>query len=344
MQDRFYQVETLRQLNKRGWLAPLLTLNRSATSFLRTSFIAIALRSGLLTALGARQLSSSDLAARLGVHPTAMAGFEEWLGLGVQLGVLKRSNGGYRIRSREARNLLRPQLAPVAAFYEELLYVDLPVLQQAPDRLRSGELFEIADADPETVARASRLGEPYVASALLAAIDPTRPLRLLEIGCGTGAHIRAAAALNPNLTAVGVELQAEVADLARANIAAAGLAGRVEIIVADALELQPRAEFDLVTLHQNIYYFPPDARVDVLRRLGGQLAPDGQLLITTIVRDSGPVSAPLNLWGALTKGASRLPLPDELVADLSAAGYLDVQAHALDGFGLYYAVTGRPSY
>ncbi len=39
-----------------------------------------------------------------------------------------------------------------------------------------------------------------------------RPIRLLEVGCGSGAHIRTAAHLNPRLTAVGLELQEPAAD------------------------------------------------------------------------------------------------------------------------------------
>ncbi len=344
MKDRFHQVETLRQLNERGWLGPLLSLNRSATGFLRTAFIGIGLHSGLLPALGPRPMTASELAKHLDISPAMTGQFDEWLDAGVQLGILGKRGGRYRIRSREVRGLLRPQMAPVAAFYEELVYVELPVLQRTPDLLRAGELFELSDANPEVVARASRLAEPYIASALLTAIEPEGPFRLLEVGCGTGAHIRAAARLNPELTAVGIDLAAEVAELARTNIAEAGLAERVEIIAGDIRDLEPAGDFDLVTLHQNIYYFDEDERVDLLRRLAGKLAVGGLLLITTLVRESGPASAALNLWGAMTKGASRLPLADELVADLSVAGYLDVQAHSLDGLGLYYAVSGRHGY
>lgn len=265
----------------------------------------------------------------------------EWLSAGVQLGVLGERNGRYRIRSREVRRLLRPGLAPIAAFYEEMVYVELPVLLRTPPSLRSGELFEVADADPAVVARASRLSEPFISSALLAVVELTGPCRVLEVGCGTGGNILAAAALNPDLTVVGIDLDADVADLARANIAEAGLSGRVEIEVGDALERPAMADFDLVTLHQNIYYFAEEARVDVLGRLAGQLKPGGQLLVTTMVRDSGPLSAALSLWGAMTKGASRLPLPDELASDLAVAGYRDVRVIALDGFGQFYAVVGR---
>ncbi len=341
MQDRFHQVETLKQLTKRGWLAPLLNLNRAGTVFLRTSYIGICMHTGLFDALKQRPMRADELAGPLGIDPQMADQLVEWLSAGVQLGVLGERNGRYRIRSREVRRLLRPGLAPIAAFYEELVYVELPVLLDTPRSLRSGKLFEVADADPAVVARASRLSEPFISSALLSVVEPTGPCRVLEIGCGTGGNILAAAALNPDLTVVGIDLDADVANLAKANIAEAGLASRVEIEVGDALERPAQADFDLVTLHQNIYYFAEDARVDVLGKLARHLKPGGQLLVTTMVRESGPLSGALNLWGAMTKGASRLPLPDELAADLKVAGYRDVRVIALDGFGQFYAFVGR---
>lgn len=341
MRDRKFLLATLRGLASRGWLGPMVALERSSNSFLRTSYIGIALNSGLLAALGHRWMNATALAGQLGIDLQMRDEFVEWLRAGVQLGVLAERGGRYRIRRRDVRALLRPQLAPIAAFYEELVYIDLPVLQQTPDRLASGALFEIADANPAIVARASRLGEPFIASALLAVIIPGAPQRLLEIGCGTGVHIQAAAELNPQLTAVGIDLSSDVAALARTNLAAAGLADRVEIEVGDALDRPAAGEFDLVTMHQNIYYFTESGRVDILRRLGGQLRAGGQLLVTTLVRDAGPSAAALNLWGAMTKGASRLPLAKELAADFEAAGYQDVRVLALDGLGLYSAVVGR---
>ncbi len=244
MQDRFHQVETLKQLTKRGWLAPLLNLNRAGTVFLRTSYIGICMHTGLFDALKQRPMRADELAGPLGIDPQMADQLVEWLSAGVQLGVLGERNGRYRIRSREVRRLLRPGLAPIAAFYEELVYVELPVLLDTPRSLRSGKLFEVADADPAVVARASRLSEPFISSALLSVVEPTGPCRVLEIGCGTGGNILAAAALNPDLTVVGIDLDADVANLAKANIAEAGLASRVEIEVGDALERPAQADFD----------------------------------------------------------------------------------------------------
>lgn len=59
--------------------------------------------------------------------------------------------------------------------------------------------------------------------------------RVLEIGCGAGAALLAAALLNPDLRCVGVERHPEDAARAGANVALNALSGRVEVIEADPL-------------------------------------------------------------------------------------------------------------
>jgi SAM-dependent methyltransferase len=71
----------------------------------------------------------------------------------------------------------------------------------------------------------------------------------------------------------------------------------------------PHADFDLATLHNNIYYFPVVERVAVLRHVQAFLKPGGRLLVTTVCRGPGVAVDILNLWGAMTSGCGRLPAP-----------------------------------
>src|SRR5262249_17230286 len=82
-----------------------------------------------------------------------------------------------------------------------------------------------------------------------------------------------AAAPIPELTALGLELQPDAAALARDNVAHWKLTDRVTIEVGDILQRAPEAVFDVATLHQNIYYFPMDARVGTLRHVRAFLEP-----------------------------------------------------------------------
>jgi tRNA1(Val) A37 N6-methylase TrmN6 len=73
---------------------------------------------------------------------------------------------------------------------------------------------------------------------LLAAAVPPAP-RLMEAGCGAGAALLAAALRRPASRLTGIESEPAMVDLARANVAANGLADRVAIEQGDALAPGP---------------------------------------------------------------------------------------------------------
>ena len=249
--------------------------------------------------------------------------------------------GGYRLRSRIARALGLPANDAVLAFFEEALDLHQRLLLETPSRLRSGRRFTLADQDGALIARSSRIAEPILREAIDEAVPARGPLRLLEVGCGSGVHVKYAAERNPELSALCFELQPEVAEQARENLRAWGLAARSVVEAGDVRDREPKPEFDLLTLHQNIYYFPVAERVALLARLRGWLRPGGRILLTTVCRGGGPVNEILSLWGAITEGCGRLPDPDELVEQLRQAGYRDANARNLmpgQGFHRFLAV------
>lgn len=173
------------------------------------------------------------------------------------------------------------------------------------------------------------------------AIDRTLPasgaVRLLEVGCGAAFCIKYAATRNPSLSALGLELQPNVADIARLNIRQWNLQDRVTIETGDVRDRIPESEFEIVTLHNNIYYFPVDERVALLAHVKGFIKPGGVLLLTTCCQGGNPGIAVLNLWGAATESGGRLPGIDEMVSQLNEAGYQSIQAISLIPGDRYYA-------
>ncbi|OGR33779.1 MAG: hypothetical protein A2005_09715 [Desulfuromonadales bacterium GWC2_61_20] len=92
--------------------------------------------------------------------------------------------------------------------------------------------------------------------------------RLVDLGCGSGVVPLLLAARRPQALVSGIELQPRLAELARSNVAASGVADRVEIIAGDLRQigpLLPPAECDAVLAN------PPYRRVG-----SGRLAPDGE--------------------------------------------------------------------
>ncbi|HEU0292175.1 MAG TPA: methyltransferase domain-containing protein, partial [Anaerolineales bacterium] len=142
---------------------------------------------------------------------------------------------------------------------------------------------------------------------------------------------------NPELRAVGLELQEKVADTARKNIEVWGLENRATIEHSDVRNYSSSQKFDLITLHQNIYYFPVQERETLFRYLIDYLKPGGQVLITSACQGGGPSIQGLNVWVSTTEGYSPLPNPDQLCQQLKAAGFAEVKTKRLVPFESFWA-------
>jgi SAM-dependent methyltransferase len=265
---------------------------------------------------------------------------EAWLQVGVRLKELALDKGGYALRGSLARGLAAPENDGAAAFLEEVMSLHYSLIRRLPGMLTDRRLFTLADLDGELIARSSRIMEPLVFAAIDEVIPPTGGLRLLEIGCGSGTYIRYAAERNRELSALGIELDPRVAAAARESLKAWGLEGRAAVEAGDIRSRTPEPEFDVATLHNNIYYFPFESRPGLLAFIRGFLKPGGRLLLTTGCRGGSIFMEMLNLWGAATEGCGRLPTPAEMVEHLSQGGFMSVQAIKLYPFDSYYSFVG----
>lgn len=333
-------LRTFLSVVRSGQLPVLLSMMRLVRSYHRLAFLAGGLTGGLLRRLADGPATIDKLAADLSTDASMRDGLEAWLQLGVSLGELRNGPAGYALRGTLARRLTNPANVAAAAFVEEVTRLHTPIIAQTPQRLRQARRFTLADQDDRMIAQSSRLAEPFICEALDRVIPTRGPLRLFEIGCGTAAYIRYAALRNPELTALGLELQAGAAALAADNIRGWNLGTRVVIESGDILQRRPEPGFDVATLHQNIYYFPVDRRVAVLQHVRGFLKPGGRVLLTTFCQGGGPGGAVLSLWGAMTEGCGRLPAPSEMVAQMAQAGFADVTARSLIPGESFFAFVG----
>ncbi|MFJ5924930.1 class I SAM-dependent methyltransferase [Kitasatospora sp. NPDC092948] len=147
----------------------------------------------------------------------------------------------------------------------------------------------------------------------LAVWVPGGPLDVLDAGCGTGSLSRLLAEAGHRVT--GVDLAAGMVELARAKVAAAGLAAR--FVVGDAAQPPVGAEqFDAV-LCRHLLWTLPDPQA-ALRRWTSLLRPGGRLVL--IEGRWGEAGAE---WEPYVDGAGELPwaggvCADELVAAVGA--------------------------
>lgn len=303
----------------------LLSLSKNlATPVYRAAFLTAAAQHGVLRSLAQAPATAGELAAELGLDGAADR-LGTWLDMGVRLRDLDRHRGHYRLGSRVAKALARPANDAVAAALEEVVCFHFPVLLQAPGMLREGRRLSLSDQDGTVIARSSRIVQPFIEEAIARTLDRTMPVRLLEIGCGSGIYVRYAASLNPRLTALAIDLQEEVAAEAAANMERWGLADRVHTRQGDLRELALQPQFDLATMHNNIYYFPEDERTLALERARALLAPGGRLLLTTSCQGGNAGLQALNLWFENADFGGPLPEERELVRQMEQAGFTDIE-------------------
>ncbi len=136
--------------------------------------------------------------------------------------------------------------------------------------------WDLAAAEYERLWRAQLDGAQ---SALLALASPAPGERVLDVACGTGlGTLRAAAAVGPTGSAVGVDLSACMIDTARSR--ASGLKGmRVDFERMDAEELDLRdGEFDVVLCALGLMYVPDPHKA--LREMFRILRPGGRIAVS----------------------------------------------------------------
>jgi 2-polyprenyl-3-methyl-5-hydroxy-6-metoxy-1,4-benzoquinol methylase len=322
------KLTTLLKLILKGQVFLALRIFRIGDEFYRASFVNTALSQGIYKKFVDGKIDTGLLQ---GDYDTEYArkGILAWLEMGVCLGELERSGGEYQIKGRLSRALAKPENSEYKALLEEIVIHHYKYIIETPVMLRKNRRFPLDVSAGELIAESSRVCEPYILDAADKLIPRLGKFRLLEVGCGAGTYIRRACERNPSLTAIGLELQEKVAGLARANIRSWGFADRVTIEHCDVRKYSSNRRFDLVTLHQNIYYFPEEERIGLAKHLMGHLKPGGTLLLTTAAQGGSPCLQALNIWASTTAGFGPLPDPDRLCRQLKEAGFVRVESRRL---------------
>lgn len=138
------------------------------------------------------------------------------------------------------------------------------------------------------------------------------PSHVLDLATGTADLAIGVARRFPSAHVTGVDLTPAMLEIGRRKVAAAGLAGRVDLVEGNALALDfPDGTFDVVTCAFGFRNFPD--RVAALRECARVLGPEGGLLVLEFFRMES------RLWAGATSAWLRLASP--LLAGNTRADY-----------------------
>jgi ArsR family transcriptional regulator len=178
-------------------------------------------------------------------------------------------------------------------------------------------------ADSWDLLRSLHVPEAAVEAAILELVGDRRVDLLVDLGTGTGRMIELLA--DRCRRAIGIDSSREMLAIARAKLAAAGIA-HAQVRLGDIAAMEDAVgPADLIVIHQVLHYFDDPGRV--LVQAARMLRPDGRMIVVDF--------APHLLEFLRTDHAHRrLGLGDAQMAAWARAAGLDVQsAKALPGNG-----------
>lgn len=247
-----------------------------------------------------------------------------WLDVGVEVGELRARGDRWQAHGRRARAIVEGDSLLTAHYRSMLEYQSGPyahlaaLLQCAPGEGRL-DLEEYAG----TIAEVSLAAAPFIEPFLHELVSERRPARALDVGCGSGVYTRALLDADPEVAVVGIDLAADVIADTRIRLRVDGYDDRATLVAGDVRTWQPAPEqrFDLVVLCNNIYYFPPAERLDLLAGLRRLLSSKGEIVVVSLTRPGSIASAHLHLMLSCQEGDAALPARGEIEATLAQAGY-----------------------
>lgn len=271
-------------------------LNRLIAGFWTTQAIYVAVRLRIPDLLANGSRTADELAAEAGAHPRSLYRLLRAL---ASSGVF-REDAEHRFALTPMSECLRRDTPGSMAgitwmrgdwqyrAWGDLLH-NVQTGETAFDHVFGESLFEFLGHTPENAAIFDQ-GMVGVhgreTEAMLAAFDFTEIEVLADIGGGNGSVLAAVLTKHHTLRAILFD-RADVIDRAKANLAQAGVADRVQFIAGNFFQSVPRGA-DAYFLRHIIHDWTDDQSRTILNNVRAIMPPNGRLLLAEFVLPDGP--------------------------------------------------------
>jgi len=297
-------------------------------AFIRMHFIFSAYESGLLKALVTPH-DRNTLIKELDVKRPEL--LDALLEVGLAAKELEMKNGLYRIKGKRSKAITGINGDMLSAMIQANVTYYSDAYRNAARRIHGGELGDDLDKIGNLVARFSKIVEPIIKNFIAGIVQGRNPLRVLDVGCGSGVLLKSTYEANENAMGIGIDIDETVVRQAKENISKWGLSDRFEIRHGDIRQISGEiaGSFDVVTLYNLLYYFDQEARLGLLNILREVLSPMGVLAVAMSFHSKGRDigSANLNMVNSSLKGLTPLPALDDIKTALKKCGFSKIEVH-----------------
>ncbi|MCK5312900.1 MAG: methyltransferase domain-containing protein [Desulfobacteraceae bacterium] len=308
-------------------------------SCIRFHFIHSALDSGLIEVLKTPQ-SFNDLIKELKVKREDL--LHAILDVGISTGELSFKNGLYKLKGKISKSLITEKGEALGALIQANVTYYNSAYREFADRMRGGELSDDLENIGDLVAKVSKLQEPLIKNFIHYAVKGKNSMNLLEIGCGSGTFMKTAFKINGNTVGLGIDCDDAVVKQAKNNMEKWGLINRFNIAQGDirTFDIKSFAPFDLITLYNIIYYFEPEERGALIKKLKSNLSSQGKIAVLTNVQSNGkdPASANLNLVNCSLKGVTPVPEINSLKKLFKDSGFHNIETTQIMPGSAFYSI------
>ena len=315
---------------------------KDLNAWIRLEFLGVMARTGVAEALR-RPRTLDELLGETALTDADL--LEALLALGISLREVRLRRGRYRASGR--RLLAIAGSSPDLRGVSEELVVYANRAYAAMDSHLRGAPAVAYDADcGAAVAAGSLIAEPILGPVVRAVSRREEPRRVLDVGCGSGAYLRHMLAAAPTARGLGIDRDAGAVRVASDLLEPLRASGRCELQQGDIEQLAGEiGDFDLVTLLNNIYYWPPERRSEILRTTRTVIADGGALMVASATPGGQAFNRHLDLMVRVTTSIHRLPTRQEVCADLADAGYVDIEAvEPVPKAGLLVVIARNPGF